>query len=591
MIPHLWRFLIILLSLSLGETAWSLPLKVLHLNMSAAETGFDPVTTSDLNTASIEAQLYDSVLTYDYLARPVRLVPRLATEMPEVTHQGTVWVIHLKKGVYFAPNELFGPHSRLLTVGDVIYTIKRFMDPVNRSPYKFLFAGKIMGLDQLSEEAKKTGHFDYDRPIVGLQKIDDDTLRIQLTATDYNFGHALAQPVVGVVCREVIEHYGPDAGSHPVGTGPYLLAKWVRASRITLEKNPGYRPEFWAFEPNKDPLTLSLVQEMKGKKIPQIDQIDIQMIDEPQSAWLSFSRGELDLLGLSGQLAPVVLDHEKLREKWIHQGIQLNRLSEPMISYFYFNYLDPDFGGDSKSHIALRRAIFMSIDDDEMIRVLFNGQAIREQYPVPPGVAGYDPQYESILGFNPELANLLLDQEGYQRGKDGWRQGPNGQVITVRFTSGVTSQDREIEAFIRKSLSRIGLAFSSEKLRFPDILRLERQCRLQFRLSGWIADYPDGDNFMQLWYGPHTHENNGACYQNAQWDALYDQSILWPQSSERDELYHQMARMLELDGITKISSTAVRNVLTQSWVLGYSPHPILASVWQYLDITPHGVNP
>ncbi|MDA8416376.1 MAG: ABC transporter substrate-binding protein [Betaproteobacteria bacterium] len=558
--------------------------KVLHVALGSAETGFDPVMTSDLNTAAVEQQLFESLLTYDYLARPVKLVPRLAATMPVVSNGGRTWRFTLKQGVYFSPDPVFHGQRREATSQDVVYTLMRFMDPRNRSPYKFLLDGRIVGLDERAELARHTGHFDYDSPVAGLEVVDRYTLVIHLKTADFNFGHAMAQPMMGVVAREVIEAYASDTASHPVGTGPYRLGNWVRAARIQLLRNPNYRDERWNFSPSQ-PADLSLVHQMEGKRIPQIDEIDLQIIEEPQSAWLSFARGELDILGIPAQFAPLALEGEQLRADWRTRGIRLERSVDPAISYYFINQQDPVLGGNQPEKIALRRAIFLAINDDEMIRVMAKGQAIRNAYPIPPGVAGYDPKYRSLLDYNPELANHLLDAYGFRRAPDGYRHLPDGGDLTVHYTTGLSSEDRELDEVMKKSMDRIGIHWMSDKRKFPDIIRAERQCLIQFRLSGWIADYPDGDNFMQLWYGPHIHENNASCYQDVEWDRLYEQSLTMPDSPQRDILYHRLARRLELQGVTKVSTSPLRNVLSQPWVEGFRVHPILPSVWEYLDLT------
>lgn len=581
----LWtRIMVLGLSVAAGEAqATSLPYKVLHVALGSAETGFDPVMTSDLNTAAVEQQLFESLLTYDYLARPATLVPRLAASMPVVSAKGKVWTFTLKRGVYFAPDPVFHGQRRELTSADVVYTLMRFMDPKNRSPYKFLLDGKIEGLDERADLARRTGHFDYDHAVSGLEILDRYRLAIHLKVTDFNFGHAMAQPMMGVVAREVIEGYASDTASHPVGTGPYRLGRWVRAARIQLLRNPNYRDERWHFTASTA-ADQPLIRQMEGKRIPQIDEIDLQIVEEPQSAWLSFARGELDILGIPAQFAPLALEGDQLRADWRARGIRLERSVDPAISYYFINQKDPVLGGSRPEKIALRRAIFLAINDDEMIRVMAKGQAIRNAYPIPPGVAGYDPQYRSVLDYNPDLANRLLDGYGYRRDQDGYRRLPDGSELTVHYTTGLSSQDRELDEVMKKSLDRIGIRWASDKRKFPDIIRAERQCLIQFRLSGWIADYPDGDNFMQLWYGPHTHENNAACYQDSQWDAVYAQTLTLPDSPQRDQLYHRLARRLELQGVTKVSTSPLRNVLSQPWVLGFKVHPILPSVWSYLDL-------
>ncbi len=584
MINHMGRLLLILLIVAAG-TGWAAKTeKTLHLELSSAETGFDPVMTSDLNTASIEQQLFESLLTYDYLARPARLIPRLAEAMPVVQDQGRTWTFRLKHGVYFAPDPVFKGVKREVVAQDVVYTLERFMDPRNRSPYKFLVEGKIVGLDELALAARRTGHFDYDARIAGLEVVDRYTLRVRLKTTDYNFAHAMAQPMYGIVAREVIEAYAGDTAAHPVGTGPYRLARWIRSSRIVLERNPNYRLELWDFDPGSDPDSQRIAAVMRGKPIPQIDRIDIQVIEEPQSAWLSFGKGELDLLGLSGQFAPLALRGEHLNQDLAARGIRLDRISDPSIAYYFINQQDPVLGGLSPEKIALRRAIFMVQNDEEMIRVIHKGQAVRNAYPIPAGVAGADPDYRSLLDYNPLEANHLLDRMGFARDAEGYRRMPDGSPLVIRYTSSLSSQDRELDEMMKKSLDRLSIRFVSEKLKFPEIIRAERQCRVQIRLSGWIADYPDGDNFMQLWYGPHTHENNASCYQDPNWDHLYEKTLTLPDSPERNALYHQLARLLELNGVTKVSTSHIRNVLSQPWVLGYKAHPILPSVWSYLDI-------
>lgn len=586
----LWSLLLLLIWMP--HESWAAPLKVLHLEMAGAETGFDPVNTSDLNTAALENQIFESLLTYDYLARPSKLMPRLAAEMPTVTDQGRTWLFRLKHGVHFSPDPVFGGQLREATATDVAYTLMRFMDPQNRSPYKFLVEGKILGLDERGNQARKTGHFDYDTPVAGLEVVDRYTLRIHLKTTDYNFGHAMAQPMYGVVAREVIEGYAGDTASHPVGTGPYRLTRWTRSSLMVLERNPNFRHEVWNFKADGDPDSERIVGQMQGKTIPQIDRIEMRVVEEAQSAWLSFGKGELDIMGLSGQFAPLALEHGQLKPSFVHKGVRLDRLQDPSIAYYFFNQQDPKLGGMTAERIALRRAILMAINDEEMIRVIHKGQAVRNPYPVPAGVAGNDADYHSILNYDPRLANQLLDEMGYRKGAEGYRTYPDGAALVVRYTTSQSSQDRELDEMMKKSLDRVAIRFESEKLKFPEILRAERQCRIQFRLSAWIADYPDGDNFMQLWYGPHTHENNAACFQDPAWDQLYEKSLALPDSPQRDAIYHRLARSLELSGITKVSNSHIRNVLSQPWVLGYKTHPILPSVWSYVDMDPaHGGAP
>ena len=163
--------------------------------------------------------IFEPLMTYDYLARPAKLSPRAAEAMPTISDQARTYVFKIRKGIYFAPDPVFKGKPRELTAEDYAYTIKRFRDPANKSPYES-FLGGVLGLDEVKKDAERTGKFDYDRKVEGLQVLDRYTLKIKLKETDYNFAHILALPNTGAVAREAIEAYADDTNAHPVGTGP-----------------------------------------------------------------------------------------------------------------------------------------------------------------------------------------------------------------------------------------------------------------------------------------------------------------------------------------------------------------------------------
>jgi ABC-type oligopeptide transport system substrate-binding subunit len=199
------------------------PNKVLRIAFPTAETGFDPVHVSDLYSNTVNEAIFERLLTYDYLARPAKVVPMAAETMPEVKDHGRVYVFRIRKGIYFTPDPAFKGLQRELTAEDFVYSYKRFLDPKNRSPWAFLLEGKIEGLDELAEAAKKSGKFDYDAKVPGMRAVDRYTLEFRLKATDYIFPFVVAHVPFGAVAREVIEAYSDDTQAHPVGTGPYIL--------------------------------------------------------------------------------------------------------------------------------------------------------------------------------------------------------------------------------------------------------------------------------------------------------------------------------------------------------------------------------
>ena len=564
--------------------AWAAdPDKVLRIEFYVAETGFDPVKVQDYYSQEVNEGIFDPLLTYDYLARPAKLVPRAAEAMPTIADEAKTYIFKVRKGIYFSDDPAFKGKRRELTAEDYAYSIKRFKDPANKSPYESFIDG-ITGLEQLKKQAEKTGKFNYDTKVPGVQALDRYTLQVKLKETDYNFAYIMALPNFGAVAREVIEAYPDDTNGHPIGTGPYRLKEWKRSNKIILEANPEFRGFTWHFEPGSDPLDKQIVAAMEGRKMPQIGRVEISVIEEQQAAWLAFQNNELDLLYLREQFAPVALPNNQLNPALVKQGVTLNRITDPDINYTYINTTDPAFGGFTKEKIALRRAIWMSFDNAEYIRVIRKGQAIEAQYPIPPNVLGHDPAYRSVAPYDPVLANKLLDYFGYKRGSDGYRTWPDGTPLVWRYSSTPSSRDREIDELWQKSTERIGIRIQVAKNKFPEELKQERACQLLSRTAAWIADYPDGDDFMQLFYGPNSHQNNSSCFQLAEWDRIYEKTRSMPDSPERNRLYRQLWRMVEVNGVTKMHDTRYRNMLVQPQVVGYKKHPILLAEWMYFDM-------
>lgn len=396
------------------------PNKVLRYVFPVAETGFDPAGVHDLYSAHVNGSIFETLFTYDYLASPAKLVPRTAVALPEVSADGLTYTIRVKKGIYFADDPAFKGKKRELTAADYAYTFKRLLDPTLRSPNSWLLDGRIVGMEALQKKAQKTGKFDYDQPVAGLQMPDRYTLVIRLTSPDQNFPMLLAHQPAGAVAREVIEKYRNKAGfamGHPVGTGPYMLSSWTPGSRIILKANPDFRSFVWNFKASSED-DEKIVKAMQGKQMPQIGVIDIQVMEEGQSRWLSFSKDEVDLFQLEGELVSQAIQDGKLKPELVKKGVQLSRIVDPSIDYHYWNMQNPVVGGMSKEKIGLRRAMSMAFSADNYINILQKGDAKKLQALIPEGIVGYDPNYRSSIPYSVKAANLLLDRYHYKVGAD-----------------------------------------------------------------------------------------------------------------------------------------------------------------------------
>ncbi|QEK34962.1 ABC transporter substrate-binding protein [Acinetobacter johnsonii] len=579
----------ILLSSSVSSFAQSPadPKKVLRYVFPVAETGFDPAGVHDLYSAHVNSSIFETLFTYDYLATPAKLVPRTAAALPEVSADGLTYTIRLQKGIYFAADPVFKGKKRELTSADYVYTFKRLLDPSLRSPNSWLLDGRILGMDTLLKQAQKTGKFNYDQSVAGLQTPDRYTLVIRLTSPDQNFPMLLAHQPAGAVAREVIEKYRDKAGfvmGHPIGTGPYMLSRWTPGSRIILKANPDFRSFVWNFKASK-PEDQNIVKAMQGKKMPQIGEIDIQVMEEGQSRWLSFIKDEVDLFALDGELTVQGLQDGKLKPELVKKGVQLSRITDPSIDYHYWNMQNPVVGGLSKDKIALRRAMAMAFSADNYINILQKGDSQKLQAPIPSGVVGYDPNYRSSIPHSVKAANLLLDRYHYKVAADGWRTQPNGKPLVIEMTlSGNNLRSQQQAEFWKKTLDSIKIKMTTKSMPFAEALKLEKQCKTMFKASAWIADYPDADNFMQLFYGKNIKITNNGCVKIPEYDRLYEQAQKMTPSPERDAIYAKMSRLLEVYMPVQVIGARYRNILAQPRVIGFKKHPILPAEWMYIDI-------
>ena len=579
----------ILLSSSVSSFAQSPadPKKVLRYVFPVAETGFDPAGVHDLYSAHVNGSIFETLFTYDYLASPAKLVPRTAVALPEVSADGLTYTIRLQKGIYFAADPVFKGKKRELTSADYVYTFKRLLDPSLRSPNSWLLDGRILGMEALLKQAQKTGEFNYDQPIAGLQTPDRYTLVIRLTSPDQNFPMLLAHQPAGAVAREVIEKYRDKAGfvmGHPIGTGPYMLSRWTPGSRIILKANPDFRSFVWNFKAST-PEDQKIVKAMQGKKMPQIGVIDIQVMEEGQSRWLSFIKDEVDLFALDGELTVQALQDGRLKPELVKKGVQLSRITDPSIDYHYWNMQNPVVGGLSKDKIALRRAMAMAFSADNYINILQKGDAQKLQAPIPSGVIGYDPNYRSSIPYSVKAANLLLDRYHYKVAADGWRTQPNGKPLVIEMTlSGNNLRSQQQAEFWKKTLDSIKIKMTTKSMPFAEALKLEKQCKTMFKASAWIADYPDADNFMQLFYGKNIKITNNGCVKIPEYDRLYEQAQKMTPSPKRDAIYAKMSRLLEVYMPVQVIGARYRNILAQPRVIGFKKHPILPAEWMYIDI-------
>jgi ABC-type transport system substrate-binding protein len=449
----------------------------------------------------------------------------------EITDGGRTYTIKLKHGIYFAADPAFDGKRRELTAEDYVYSIKRVFDPKVRSYWLYLFEQTLVGLDAPLQRARKSGRFDYDEKIEGLQALDRYTLRISFKEPYYGFKWWLTSSSLAAVAREVVEKYQDESHrvmDNPVGSGPYRLKSWTRGQRIVLEANPDFRDETFP-PPGGDAGDARIASELTGRRLPLIGTIDIAIVEEAQPRMLSFERGQLDYVTVPASLAPTVLDNDKLKPALAKRGIVLHRQSEPSLGFFFFNLDDPVVGGYAPPKIALRRAITLAYDREGAIRQLSNGQAVVADQPVPPGVFGHDPSIATKISFDPAAARALLDRFGYQdRDGDGYREMPDGKPLTLAKGSTTDTAARASDELWKRNMDAIGVRITFVKNKWPELNKMTEAGQMMMWGLGWISTVPDGDAFYSYLVSRNIGTSNDARLRLPEYDRLYDEAHALP---------------------------------------------------------------
>jgi ABC-type transport system substrate-binding protein len=563
--------------------------KVLRYAFQIAETGFDPVQINDLYSSIILAHIFDAPYQIDYLARPFKVRPNTAAAMPEISADGKVWTIRIKPGIYFADDPAFRGRKRELTAQDYVYSLKRHWDPTSKSPNLYLLDKQVVGMDAVRKQALAGGKFDYDREVEGLRAIDRYTFRIALTEPAPNLIYDLTFCTLAcAVAREVIEAYPDRTMEKPVGTNAYRLAQWKRSSRIVLERNPNYRERYFDAEAAADdPVAQAMAARMRGKRLPQIDRVEVYIIEEAQPRWLAFLNAEHDLIDrVPFEYVSLAAPEGRLAPHLQKRKVQLDRSNEFDMTFFYFGMEHPLVGGYTAEKVALRRAIALAVDSQEWIRALYYGQATVAQSTVPPGAYGFDPEVAGPLAeYNPAKAKALLDVYGYvDRDGDGYREAPDGSKLVLEMATEADSLGKKQDELWRKHMDRIGIRMEFIKKQWPEHLRASRAGKLMMWRLGWIAGDPDADTFYTILYGPNKGQSNQSRFDLPAWNALYEKAKVLPNSSERDRLYREMDKLFFAYAPLKPLAHRVITGLAHPWLVGYRRNPVKRDFWQYLDI-------
>ena len=548
---------------------------VLYTNAGGRINTLDPALASDYTSSQMIMSFYDTLLQYDYVERPYKLIPSMLESMPEISADSLHYKFKLNPDLYFQANPCFkSKKERRITSKDVVFSFLRLADARVHSSGFWLWRNKVIGADEFYEKTSKLKPGDmmpYNEGCVGFEIIDDANFAIHLKKPDPRLLYMLAMSYSAVVSRKATESYKNDLSENIAGSGPFSLVEWQRDYKIVLVKNPDFRTEYFTGAENTAD---------RNRPLPLLDRIVCYLVKQPISGWLLFLQGEVDLSSLEkDNFEAVMTSAGDLSPALKNRGIRLLRMPDFQINYVGFSFSDTLLS----KNLDLRKAISLAYNVD--IRVKYsNYSLIPGNGPIPPGVPGYDGNYINHYSkYDLEKAKEYLANAGFPGGINP----ETGKPLELSFDLGDTSPFyRQLAELMRDDMKKIGIEIKPVLNNRPRFFQKLKEGQVQLFRFSWVGDYPDAENFLQLFYGPNSGSCNRVCYNDPVFNKMYEETLFMPDSPERTEKYGKMSTYLTGQCPWIFESFPTSYLLIHSWLENYLPHDFVFSRWKYLSIDP-----
>jgi len=534
--------------------------KILYSSFLDAPRTLDPAVAYTTSAHVITGAVFDTLLEYHYLKRPYTLIPGLAEALPETrtTAEGrSAFRFELRKGLLFQDDPCFelsspGQLTREVVTGDIAFELMRIADPAVNSPVADPFAN-VLGFSDFTarlEErreadpafAERPAHEQYAEvgPIEGVRVDGRYGLEIVLAEAYPQILYWFAMPFTTPLAWEAVAYYDGEEGrdrlaDHPVGTGPYFLSEYDKQARIVLDANPNWygamHPEWKApgatYPSEGEPHDVAagrLAPGYVGRPLPFIERMEMRREKESIPRFNKFLQGYYDASGVINESFDKVIQEGGLSPEMREIGIELEKSVEPSVFYIGFNMDDETVGAAAKdAGRMLRQAMSMAIDVKEYTRLFSNGRGVPAQSPLPPAIYGYDPDYVNpYRQLDVERAKTLLAEAGYPDGIDPG----TGQPLQLTFdTPDTSAQGRLRFEFFTNAWRALGIDVAVEATNYNQFQEKVRNGAYQIFMWGWVADYPDPENFLFLLWSEMARSAGGgpntANFSNARFDELY----------------------------------------------------------------------
>jgi peptide/nickel transport system substrate-binding protein len=458
----------------------------------------------------------------------VDLVPD-AAESWDSSADARTFTFHLRQHIRFS-------NGRAVDSGDFKFEVERVLDPANDSQ-GIEYYRNIIGAEQYSNGQAKN--------VTGIETPNARTIIFHLTAPDPIFLAKLAMPFAAAVPHETVARYGKDFSRHAVGSGPFMLRQWKSGERIVLVKNPYYY--------------------LQG--IPYLDAVVEQMGVDDNLEWLKYETGEIDISAIPPAEFPYVMKTPRLKALALKQVMLAT-------DYVGMNCQMPPF-----TDIRVRRALNYAINKDKFIAV-FNRRGVAAAGALPPGLPGYDPAIEGYP-YDPAKARELLEQAGVPPNlrPQLWFRADETQIMLAQS--------------IQQDLLLVGVHVVLKPVAWPPLLEAIRQPgTVELALSGWEADFPDPENFLEVLFArKQWGANNNSFYYNPRVDALFAEAAGLTNMKQRYAVYDEAQKIIVADAPWVFLYYPIGYAIRQPWVHGYELNPMRPTRLERVRLDPHPERP
>lgn len=612
---------------------------ILYTAFTSSPKHLDPAISYSSDEATFTYQIYEPPLQYHYLKRPYELIPLTTVAMPIVRYLDlngnevdgesekvafSLYRLQIKPNILYQEHPAFamfpdsthyryhaltssevkGKHNiqdfpytgtRELTAEDYIYEIKRLADPRVNSPIYGVMENYILGFknfrETLKNKDKKNNEFIDLRtiPLEGAKLIDRYTYEITLQGKYPQFKHWLAMPFFAPIPWEVDKFYSQPLLQQrnitldwfPVGTGPFVLAENNPNMMMVLAKNKNFHGETYPTEGEPNDEALGYLKN-KGKALPFLDKIVFILEKESMPYWNKFLQGYYDQSGVTSSnfdqaLKSMNENGIELSDELKEKKITFNKSVLPTVFYWGVNMLDPVVGGYSEKQKKLRKALSLAFDMKEYINIFVNGIGEVAQSPIPEGIFGHRKTNEN--NNNIEEAKKLLAEAGYSGGN-----------ITLDLPAAAGPDSAAQLGWFRKQFEKLGIELIVRPTQYSRFQDLVNSGKTQIFVYGWMADYPDPENFLFLFDSANGkvkfRGENASNYENKQFDTIFRQMKMMPDMPARQKLIVQLDEILkeDLPWISGYFPTLIS--LRQQWVSPAKPNPIARNTLKYIEVDP-----